>query len=438
MSKTIASNHRPAFSQGFVARLAESRFLTTSLLIHIALVSILGSVVLFKVARDQSAFSVAQEGSFLQESEQTEELHEQTEEQEFDEPVAVETVELASSPQSTISTLTNTPASWNTQSSVDTMNFGSTLSASRSFSVASLGSAGQPKKMGSLGKSSSFSFMGIRSESRRVAFLLDASGSMILQNKGGGEAYAELKKELVSLVDGLDPATEFNVIMFGNGADLFQPQAVAASDENVAKFKEWLDPYMRDKAGILRPNCTKSHIEKAWGTTRLDVALTAAFEIQAETIFILTDGTPNVGKSADADVVKKWEENKQKNKAVFDKYEKELSEYKTVFKDEFERAKKKADELNSTVSGRTQEFYHWDKFAPNYPKPPPGYYRPTARVEAKDFNVMLKELHQKIYSSSKLPMPSVNIIGYFVSKESEDYLQDITKGIPGKYRTFKK
>lgn len=421
-------------------KIGESRFLTLSLLLHVAFISALGGVVLFKSIRQNEAFVVStSDGTFFEDSEEMQGPEDQS--GEFEEPYSIpEAVSAPVAAHSAISSMTNPTAGWNTVSSVDRLRIASLLEVTPS-SIESSHTVDAPTKtqLGGGGKSSSFSFMGIKSDSRRVAFLLDVSGSMVLESKGGGEAYADLKEQLISLVDGLDPETEFNVIMFGAGAaDLFQPKAVAASNANVGTLKTWLKPYMREKAGILNANYSRSRFGDAWGTTRLDIALTAAFEMQAETLFILTDGTPNVERSADAEVIKKWEDYKLKNKTVFDRYEKRLSEYKVERRDEIESARRKAAEMNASLEGRTRERFEWEEFAPNFPKPPPQYYRPHVRVDAKGFNAMLKEMYLEKYAEAHLPVPAVNIVGYYVSKDAEDFLKDMTKGMPGKYKSFKK
>ncbi|MDD5263123.1 MAG: hypothetical protein PHD76_14870 [Methylacidiphilales bacterium] len=298
---------------------------------------------------------------------------------------------------------------------------------------------------GALGKLSSFSFMGIKADSRRVVFLLDTSGSMILEKKGGGKSYAALKDELVKLVDGLDQETEFNVIMFGDGGcDTFQPKAVDASDENVADFKKWLDPYMKDKAGMRRINYYNSYAHGISGTTRLDIALTAAFKMQAETVFILTDGTPSVRVEDDKDYIKKVEEFRIKNKDLYEKYDAEVKEFMKKYPDELQQAQKKAAEKNSALSGRTQEAYWWLQYSPHYPRDSPDH-RPDYPKRSKppylvasDFNQMLRDMQKEIYEPINMPMPAINIIGYYVDDTSENYLKEMLRGIPGKYRTFKK
>lgn len=61
-------NSSPSFYKKVLARLAASRFITISLLIHIALIVLLGGAVLFKVANSTESFVVSDPGGFLQES----------------------------------------------------------------------------------------------------------------------------------------------------------------------------------------------------------------------------------------------------------------------------------------------------------------------------------------------------------------------------------
>lgn len=424
------------WSNYLLGKLAQSSFMTTSLLFHILLIAMLGGIVLFKASTPERAFEVGSQG-FLQDSADQEPISQNDEPAaEFEEPASPEIAPVAPVSQSAISALTESQTSWNTSASMDRASLGVSLSGTMSYP-----SGGAPSgARGSLtsGARSSFSFMGIRSESKRVVFLLDASGSMILETKGGGKAFGELKDELVQLVDNLDSGTEFNVIMFGNGVDVFKPEIVRATDANVAELKQWLAPYLRDKAGILRQTYQKSPFGEAWGSTRLDIAFNAAFEMQAETLFILTDGTPLVNRSVEADELKKWEANREKNKKLYAEYEQSLEQYKVKFKDEYDAAVSKARSLNNAVEGRTQEVYGWIKFAPNFPKPPQGYNKPRDRVDADEFNEVLKRMAKELYAQKNSALPSINVIGYYVNEEAEDYLAKMTKGFPGKYRSFKK
>lgn len=439
----------------FLHKLAESRFLTTSLIIHVVLVLLLGGVVLFKASEKTETFSAGQDGFITEPTEVLGESQDPAPTQEFEEsdqqPAAANETDAA---QSALAALSEAPATWSTSASFDQVSFGSNLSAARSMQ-GSAGGSGQSArpKMGGFGRGSSFSFMGIQSSSRRVIFLLDASGSMVLEDKGGGKAYAKVKDKLVALVDELNPETEFNVVMFGHGAaDVFKPEAVPATDNVVSELRNWLAPYMRDRAGLLNQTWSKSELKSAVsGSTRLDIALTAAFEMRAETIFILTDGTPNVYCSPDPAVGREWQERWAKNKAVFEKYEADLKkareEWKQKYAAEIEAAGKKCQELNAAVEGRTQESYSWRTFLPEdckrawqeLPQPPEGYNPPSGHsATAAEFNTLMKEMSQKYYAGTRLPQPELNVIGYHVDDAAEAFLKEMTRGISGKYRSFRK
>ena len=88
-----------------------------------------------------------------------------------------------------------------------------------------------------------FNVFGVRSRGEKVLFVLDTNQQMLLDEVGGIPAYKIIKDELSALLSRIPPTTLFNVIVFeGSTSQAFSPEMSVASDENIKKLKEWLDP----------------------------------------------------------------------------------------------------------------------------------------------------------------------------------------------------
>src|SRR6185312_12372703 len=75
----------------------------------------------------------------------------------------------------------------------------------------------------------------VKPKPREVVFVLDNSGSM------GGESIRQAKASLMLALDRLKPEDRFNVIRFDDTLTVFFPAPVAASPENVARARAYVD-----------------------------------------------------------------------------------------------------------------------------------------------------------------------------------------------------
>jgi len=146
-------------------------------------------------------------------------------------------------------------------------------------------------------------FFGKEIMSRRIVFVIDTSGSMIMKDRGtgGGEAgdakkgaseYSKMpkdrmrieraKNELKKAVAGLPPAAKFNVIAFSSHISPWQKKKlVPANSKNKRAAIAFFDRF------------------SARGGTFTDDALKEAFaNMEADTIFFLSDGAPERYPSA--------------------------------------------------------------------------------------------------------------------------------------------
>ena len=124
------------------------------------------------------------------------------------------------------------------------------------------------------------SFYGIRLRSSRVIFLIDASGSMAIQDRKGGRARFDVAlEELARSFNGLAPGARANVIFFSDRVRRWKPR--------ITEIKPAMRKTIRKQL--------QAHVPK--GGTYLYDGFEAAFKDRdADTIVLLSDGQPSGGK----------------------------------------------------------------------------------------------------------------------------------------------
>ena len=144
---------------------------------------------------------------------------------------------------------------------------------------------------------SSVEFFGLHARGQRIAILADVSVSMVEEEKGGPAGYARVRQRVEQVIDALSEGSLFNVIVFADSAATFEKNLVIASPENKKRAKLFYRPYNTEgNWGLSSGNLTGSSkgLQAGGGTTRLDLALTAAFEQGSDCIMIISDGLPKV------------------------------------------------------------------------------------------------------------------------------------------------
>ena len=144
---------------------------------------------------------------------------------------------------------------------------------------------------------SAFNFFGIRGRGDKIAVLVDVSVSMVEEERGGPAGFVRVKNRIGEVIDALDEAAMFNVVAFADAAKSWQSEMVVATQDNKAKAKQFLTPFNTEgNWGLESGNIygTGTGVPAIGGTTRLDLALTAAFQQNADTILVISDGLPRV------------------------------------------------------------------------------------------------------------------------------------------------
>ncbi|MEM7384857.1 MAG: hypothetical protein AAF514_07915, partial [Verrucomicrobiota bacterium] len=107
---------------------------------------------------------------------------------------------------------------------------------------------------------------------------------------------------------------QFNVICFGNAADGFSAQPVSATPANKARAHQFMTDYFtgkftRSRTGTFGKKGVVNGVsytpilpadvpfmKKTAGGSRYDLALVAAFQQKATTLYLLTDGAPSTAR----------------------------------------------------------------------------------------------------------------------------------------------
>lgn len=163
-------------------QVAESRFAATSLLLHIILITLLGSVVLFKSVESNEEFLVASgsaDGFLTDEPASVVETSEMAEPQEFEEESAPQMeVTAAKSFAGEMSALAAPTGVWTVSSPSETYSRSSSIGSGTQASLGNVGT-GQAKGPGGakLGKMGSRSLFGTKIEANKLGALVDISGT---------------------------------------------------------------------------------------------------------------------------------------------------------------------------------------------------------------------------------------------------------------------
>lgn len=167
----------------------------------------------------------------------------------------------------------------------------------------------------------SFSYYGITTSSKKMIFILDISGSMraaaaedekvvsgesrvvTKEEKVEGTTKMDVaKKHLIRAIEKLDPKTTFNIIVYSNTFHQWNKEMVQASPASKKEAIMFIEKQeAKGATNIFDP--LESAIQIA-GRGAFD----KHYDIACDTIFLLTDGSPNRGRVPNAeDIIKEVE-----------------------------------------------------------------------------------------------------------------------------------
>ncbi len=126
-------------------------------------------------------------------------------------------------------------------------------------------------------------FFGHKIKTKSIVILADSSSSVV--KKG---AFDDLRQEAVSMVSKFHPDTGFNLVLFTDGALAFKSNMVYATQARKKELAEWMQKKMKINKG--NNPATK-------GSTPVE-ALRVALEMKPDTIIVITDDPPWLGKNS--------------------------------------------------------------------------------------------------------------------------------------------
>jgi hypothetical protein len=286
-----------------------------------------------------------------------------------------------------------------------------------------------------------------------------------------------VKQRLSQVIDALAEGSLFNVIVFADAGSAMEKKMVVANNSNRKKAKMFLRPYNTEgnwghNSGNLG-SCPIG-VRAVGGTTRLDIALSAAVIQGADTILIISDGIPRVRKGVSQEQVRAHNERlKQWNM--------ENAAKVAAWQQNFAAAQANVQTSSSKVwvparpavparviparppSKRPpKEGQPIDRGSPRrvIPAQParPGYWKVVTHSSGgysgpprpkapkmkdpgwwtlADFVRHLTILHEKHNKKKGRKPPQIHCIGYQIDKEGNAFLRGLARQYHGKYRRVK-
>jgi hypothetical protein len=328
-------------------------------------------------------------------------------------------------------------------------------------------------------KASAVNFFGVKGEGTNVYFVVDVSDSMLEPDRGGVPGFAVVKNNLNRMIQSLDEATSFNVVMYGAaGADLFRPTSTPASPEAKKAAETFVARYNTSiqRKGTLvnnyRPKIPVFGLiqgDKGTGqiTTRLDLGLLAAFEGLADTIFLISDGKAPVlaedNRAEAREAMKeaeipegerlKYQREVSAYREEYKKYSEELKAYREKYKDLLAKRDQKIAEAKAKGEGKVQEGKGVDYGvripglppAPKEPAPPtPPKPKAGGKVVSQAGAVYdeaslirrIKEVYSEVYQKAEAPTPSLHTVGYMSKSAEIKFLQSLASRNNGTFKSI--
>jgi hypothetical protein len=278
-----------------------------------------------------------------------------------------------------------------------------------------------------------FNFFGIRGRGDKIAILVDISVSMVEEERGGPAGYLRVRQRINEVIEKLDEAAMFSVVVFADAAETWKPAMLIANPDNRNAAMSWFRRYNAEgNYGLTSGNVEAANLglPAIGGTTRLDLAITAAFQQGADTILIISDGQPRVEKGSDAGAQKAYEQKlaewQQKNADALAKAE--MVEQK-VWIDGYDGKIREGGPQGPASKGRWETrrvrvgVPHGQPVAPE-----PVYWT------LEDFLEHLRRLNDAVYAKNGKKSPVVHCIGYQIDSKGGDFLRRLSHTYKGTYR----
>lgn len=299
---------------------------------------------------------------------------------------------------------------------------------------------------------SSINFFGISAAGERIAILVDVSVSMVEEERGGPAGFNRVRERIGQVIKALRDGTLFNVIVFADSCSTMEPKMVYASDETRAKAKRFIAAFNTEgNYGLDHGNFSGSSVglRAMGGTTRLDLAITAAMTQGADTIMIISDGLPEVGKPVDPEAMKAYQERlsnwRTANAGALANYERAAANAptrKVWVPPQPARPPSNPTKLKEGVKpdpGAPARPGYWTEVRDvGVPKPTPPPPPKAGKWTLNDFIRHMDMIYDAEYKPKSWKKPQVNCIGYQIDKPGGDFLNGLSRHFKGQYRLVRK
>jgi hypothetical protein len=143
------------------------------------------------------------------------------------------------------------------------------------------------------GTGSGVSFFGIQDTAKNVVIIVDTSDTMFVRSLEGKKhrfKFAEIKDETAKLINGLNPSSRFNVVIYEGGAMAFAGDSFAATDQNKAAAEKWIRSVSENPKASINTRPSQGPKLMEGGGTRLDTGFRQAFQMKPDVVYLITDG----------------------------------------------------------------------------------------------------------------------------------------------------
>ena len=140
-------------------------------------------------------------------------------------------------------------------------------------------------------ESSAASLFGIEDRGQRILILFDNSSTVWNKANAAGVTTDAFVRELSKLVSGLNANTLFGLVPFARQVGTFRDYMIAATARNKADARNWIVENVRSSRKVTNLDFEEDGIQGA---------LTVAFQMEPEVIFIVSDGDFQRSKTARA------------------------------------------------------------------------------------------------------------------------------------------
>lgn len=284
---------------------------------------------------------------------------------------------------------------------------------------------------------------GIEESGERIVLIVDAARSMLDPRRGDLPGYKRVKDEVARVVRGLSPGTLFNVFVFSDGLDVLSEQMLVANKANKDRVVSWIQPYWAyegteitgERGAYLnnyQPDLGET-FDIRTGSSRLDLALLASFELRADAIFLISDGTPSIVREFNESERREYERRlKEWEREGEERYTNdEIRQYREALKEWEERvARLKAERRRKGLPPVVSEgnAYGGRPSLPRRKSPKPRNFTYVSKEEFIDWMVEMARHH---YGDRRRDLPPLHVIGYSTNEGTEAFISDLQRRFPG-------